>query len=73
MMDISTTLLGQMAIAWAVLCAVSSYFLARKKVRAPVLAAVLGLFMSLVPPFALVYMAVLAFLRPEPRHSQVSA
>ncbi|MFY8274756.1 hypothetical protein AAEU32_11595 [Pseudoalteromonas sp. SSDWG2] len=63
-MSINATLLGEfiaflfvvMIIAMPPLC----YYLGKKKTNNPILCAIVGFFLAFIPPFALVFVAVLA-------------
>lgn len=59
-MEISdATFLGEMVILFALIMGAICYFLGRRKTQTPVLAGLLGVMLSIIPPLALVYAAVL--------------
>lgn len=60
-MNIDLTFIGQFTLLFAVIIAVVSYFLGRRKVETPALAALLGFVFSIVPIFGLLYVVVLMF------------
>ncbi|WP_160154183.1 hypothetical protein [Microbulbifer sp. ALW1] len=62
-MNINLTVIGQFIAIFAVVIAVISYYLGRRKTETPVLAAVLGGVFSIVPVFGLIYVVFLLFKR----------
>ncbi|MEO3867190.1 hypothetical protein [Rheinheimera fenheensis] len=58
-MNINATLLGELIALFALIMGAVSYYLGRRKTQTPVLAGLLGVVLSLIPPFALVYFVVL--------------
>lgn len=60
-MNIDATLYGQFVIIFAFVMAALCYYLGRRKTQNPVLAGLLGAFLSLLPLFGLVYLMVLLF------------
>ncbi len=60
-MNINATLYGQFVIIFALIMGVLCYYLGRRKSKNPVLAALLGAVLSLIPLFGLVYLMVLLF------------
>lgn len=58
-MNINATLLGEFIALFALIMGVVCYYLGRRKTQTPVLAGLLGVVLSLIPPFALVYFVVL--------------
>ncbi|GJM08353.1 MAG: hypothetical protein DHS20C11_06290 [Lysobacteraceae bacterium] len=63
-MNISITLLGQIAAVSAVVGGLLSFYLGRRKSETPVLVGIIGSALSLFFPLGLVYVAVLA-LKPD--------
>ena len=62
-MSVNATLFGQLLLVFAVLIAAVSFDLGRRKTQTPVLAALLGGLLALVPPLGLLYLAVLMLRR----------
>lgn len=62
-MSVNATLFGQLLLIFAVLIAAVSFYLGRRKTQTPVLAALLGGLLALVPPLGLLYLAVLMLRR----------
>ncbi len=62
-MSVNATLFGQLLLVFAVLIAAVSFYLGRRKTQTPVLAALLGGLLALVPPLGLLYLAVLMLRR----------
>ncbi len=62
-MSVNATLFGQLLLVFAVLIAAVSFYLGRRKTQTPVLAALLGGLLALVPPLGLLYLAVLVLRR----------
>jgi RsiW-degrading membrane proteinase PrsW (M82 family) len=60
-LNINATLYGQFVIIFALIMGVLCYYLGRRKSKNPVLAALLGAVLSLIPLFGLVYLMVLLF------------
>ena len=58
-MNINATLLGEFIALFALIMGAVCYYLGRRKTQTPVLAGLLGVVLSLIPPFALVYFVVL--------------
>ncbi|MDT3321910.1 hypothetical protein Q4Q52_19440 [Shewanella sp. SP1S2-4] len=58
-MNINATLLGEIMIVFILVVGVLSYYLGRRKTQTPILAGLLGLVLSIIPPFGLVYLVVL--------------
>ncbi len=59
-MEISdATFLGEMVILFALIMGAICYYLGRRKTQTPVLAGLLGVVLSIIPPLGLVYLAVL--------------
>ncbi|MEM0515392.1 hypothetical protein WCN91_08085 [Pseudoalteromonas sp. YIC-827] len=58
-MNINATLLGEFIALFALIMGAVSYYLGRRKTQTPVLAGLLGVVLSLIPPFVLVYFVVL--------------
>jgi len=57
--NINATLLGEIMSVFVLVMGALSYYLGRRKTQTPVLAGLLGLVLSIIPPFALVYLVVL--------------
>lgn len=60
-MNINVTLLGEFIVLFAFIMGAWCYYLGRRKTQTPVLAGLLGVVLSIIPPFALVYLVVLVF------------
>lgn len=60
-MNINATMLGEFMLLFVLLVGAFSYYLARHKTKTPLLAALLGVLLSLMPPLALLYLVVLVF------------
>lgn len=60
-MNINLAVLGQFMMIIVPLVCILSYFLGRKKTKSPILAALLGLILCAVPPFAMLYLLILMF------------
>lgn len=60
-MNIDATLYGQFVIIFALIMGALCYYLGRRKTQNPVLAALLGVVLSLMPLFGLVYLMALLF------------
>ncbi|MGI2124547.1 glycosyltransferase 87 family protein [Shewanella baltica] len=58
-MNINATVYGQFAIVFALVMGALCYYLGRRKTQTPVLAGLLGVMLSIIPPFGLVYLVVL--------------
>ena len=58
-MNINATLLGEIMIVFILVVGALSYYLGRRKTQTPILAGLLGLVHSIIPPFGLVYLVVL--------------
>ncbi|MEH8021114.1 hypothetical protein [Rheinheimera metallidurans] len=58
-MNINATLLGEIMIVFILVVGALSYYLGRRKTQTPILACLLGVVLSIIPPFALVYLVVL--------------
>ncbi|OGO77669.1 MAG: hypothetical protein A2203_14975, partial [Chromatiales bacterium RIFOXYA1_FULL_46_5] len=60
-MEINAIALGQFILLFAFSVGAISYYLGRRKTQRPVLAALLGVLVSVVPLLALMYLLVLLF------------
>ncbi|WP_126165872.1 hypothetical protein [Shewanella khirikhana] len=60
-MNIDATLAGLVILVFALLMGAVSYYLGCRKTQTPILTAVLGMLLSLIPPLALIFVAVLVF------------
>lgn len=58
-MNINATLLGELIALFALIIGGACYYLGHRKTQTPVLAGLLGMVLSIIPPFGLVYLAVL--------------
>ncbi len=58
-MNINATVLGQFIIVFALIMGALCYYLGRRKTQTPVLTGLLGMVLSIIPPFGLVYLVVL--------------
>ncbi len=68
-MNINATIAGELTVIFAIVVAVIGFRLARRKTRHPYIIALVGLLVSLFPPFGLVYLFILALkddlMQPE--------
>ncbi len=56
----NATLIGQLVLpSFAIVVAVVSFNLGKRKTTSPILVSILGFFLGLVPPLALIYLVVL--------------
>lgn len=60
-MNLNATLVGQFIFIFALIMGAVCYYLGRRKTQTPVLASLLGVMLSILPPFGLVYLVVLVF------------
>ena len=60
-MNIDATMYGQFVVVLALIMGALCYYLGRRKTQNPVLAGLLGVVLSLMPLFGLVYLIVLLF------------
>ena len=58
-MNINATVLGQFIIVFALIMGALCYYLGRRKTQTPVLTGLLGMMLSIIPPFGLIYLVVL--------------
>jgi len=58
-MNINATILGQVILFTAVVVGILSFYLGKRKTQTPVLATIIGIILSFIPPLALVYLAAL--------------
>lgn len=68
-MNINATLLGEIMFVFVLIMGALSYYLGRCKTQTPILAGLLGMALSIIPPFALVYLVVLVLkkdINPAP-------
>lgn len=68
-MNINATLLGEIMFVFVLIMGALSYYLGRRKTQTPILAGLLGMTLSIIPPFALVYLVVLVLkkdINPAP-------
>jgi len=72
-MNINLTVIGQFITIFAVVIAIISYYLGKRKTETPLLAAVLGAVFSIVPIFGLIYVVVLMFKRDLAKASESQA
>jgi hypothetical protein len=70
-MNINATLLGEIMLVFVLLVGALSYYLGRRKTQTPLLAGLLGVMLSLIPPFGLVYLLVLVLKHDVIRTSTV--
>lgn len=59
-MNLNATLIGQIAFALSILCAVAGYVLGKRKTNNPKLMAVLGFIFGFIPPLGPIFILVLA-------------
>jgi len=60
-LNINATIVGEFIALFALAMAAMCYYLGRRKTQTPLLAALLGFILSIVPPFGLLYLIVLLF------------
>ncbi|CAI3795038.1 glycosyltransferase 87 family protein [Rheinheimera sp. MM224] len=60
-MEIDATMFGQFVVIFALIMGALCYYLGRRKTQNPVLAGLLGVVLSLMPLFGLIYLIVLLF------------
>ncbi|HCU64690.1 MAG TPA: hypothetical protein DF774_02900 [Rheinheimera sp.] len=60
-MNISAIVIDQFIVVLMLVTGVFSYYLSRHKTQTPVLVAVPGMLLAVIPPFALLYLLVLLF------------
>jgi hypothetical protein len=58
-LNINATLVGQIMFVFVLVVGALSYYLGRRKTQTPILAGLLGVVLSIIPPFGLVYLVVL--------------
>ena len=58
-MNINATLLGEFIVLFALIMGAVCYYLGRRKTQTPILAGLLGVALSIIPPLGLVYLVVL--------------
>ena len=58
-MNINATVLGQFIIVFALIMGALCYYLGRRKTQTTVLTGLLGMMLSIIPTFGLVYLVVL--------------
>lgn len=58
-MNINLLLFGQTLFGFMLVIGLLSYYLGRRKTQTPVVAAVIGVLLSLIPPLGLVYLGML--------------
>ncbi|PKI02084.1 hypothetical protein [Glaciecola sp. 33A] len=71
----NATLIGQLVLpSFAIVVAVVSFNLGKRKTTSPILVSILGFFLGLVPPLALIYLVVLVLkndiVEPDNDHSR---
>ncbi|WP_334015670.1 hypothetical protein [Alteromonas sp. S167] len=59
-MNLNATLIGQIAFALSILCAVAGYVLGKRKTNTPKLMALLGFIFGFIPPLGPIFILVLA-------------
>jgi len=58
-LNINATLLGEFIVLFALIMGAVCYYLGRRKTQTPILAGLLGVVLSIIPPFGLVYLVIL--------------
>ncbi|MBZ9613489.1 hypothetical protein [Rheinheimera maricola] len=58
-MNINGTVLGELIALFALIMGVVCYCVGRRKTHTPILAGLLGMLLTLIPPLGLIYLAVL--------------
>jgi hypothetical protein len=58
-MEFHWGLFGQVIAVWIIIATVLTYFLAKRKTQTPVIATILGFFLSFMPPLSMIYLIVL--------------
>ncbi len=59
-MNINATLIGQIIVILIPVFAAISYYLGKRKTSTPIVVAVIGVLLALIPLFGLIFIAVLA-------------
>lgn len=59
-MNFNATLIGQLAFALCILCAVAGYILGKRKTDSPKIMAALGFILGFIPPLGPIFILVLA-------------
>lgn len=71
-MNFNATLVGQVLIVFALVVGVLCYYFARGKTKNPTASALLGIFLSIIPPIGLIYLALLALKKDANINSQTA-
>lgn len=58
-MNINATLIGELVVLSVLVVGFLSFYLGKRKTNSPKLAALIGVLLSLIPPLAFIYLAVL--------------
>ncbi|WP_299788928.1 hypothetical protein [uncultured Shewanella sp.] len=58
-MNINASVMGQVILFTAVISGILSFYLGKRKTQTPILATVIGVILSFIPPLALIYLAAL--------------
>ncbi|MEP0174342.1 MAG: hypothetical protein ABJH28_14775 [Paraglaciecola sp.] len=65
-MLLSATLIGEIIIVLAIVMAIVSYYLGKKKTTTPVITALIGFFSAFIPPLAFIFILVLVLKSDTP-------
>ncbi|SFC71259.1 hypothetical protein [Pseudoalteromonas denitrificans] len=66
-MSINATLLGEFIVISLLIITSLSYYLGKRKTHTPFITCMIGLFLSVIPPLGLIYLAFLAFKNDLPK------
>ncbi|RUO77784.1 hypothetical protein [Idiomarina seosinensis] len=58
-MDLNATLIGQLIFVLAIIMAVISYYLGKRKTQTPLVTTIVGLVSAFVPPLAIIFLMAL--------------
>ncbi|MCB4436559.1 hypothetical protein LHL20_10000 [Alteromonas sp. McT4-15] len=72
-MNMNATFVGQLAFAFAIVCALVGYFLGKRKTNHPILLAITGFLCGIVPPFGAVFIMVMALKKDRVDTKAVSS
>lgn len=64
-MNLNATFVGQIAFAFAIICALIGYFLGKRKSLSPLLLSVVGFVCGLLPPLGAIFIMVLALKKDK--------
>ncbi|WP_394147089.1 hypothetical protein [Shewanella atlantica] len=70
-MNINASVMGQVILFTAVVSGILSFYLGKRKTQTPILATVIGVILSFIPPLALIYLAALV-LKNDVNHQDAA-